>query len=267
MVSTDMRGTTGTLNWPLTIAKHPQKPYLHITVERYGSSGNMLRRIDVGEALELMGDEVHEGGHILEVYLRTPNGGAVCFFVCCCCMCCCCSRGGTLNPKPYRGVFFFAVWVWAPQRPFTYLPVCRGFSVEQLVQERCVCVFLFLLLLFLFAVAAGGCFVFGGGVCLFAVAAGGGVLSFVLLLLPDFFLFVLLLFAAWAPTGSSLTCWFAGASAAEHNSKKTAANNNTPVPTLNPKLELVLELRIPCCIGRMQHNIPPEPLDFGFFYI
>ena len=49
--------------------------------------------------------------------------------------------------------------------------------------------------------------------CLFCCRSGG--VFFVLLLLPG----GCFVFAVWAPTGSSLTCWFAGASAAEHSNK------------------------------------------------
>ena len=83
------------------------------------------------------------------------------------------------------------------QRVCMYIHICMYILISVLLLVRvCHLLLLFLLLL------RGGCFfvVAVGEYLLFAVAAGrGGVFPF----------------AVWAPAGRSLTCWFAGASAAE----------------------------------------------------
>ena len=110
----------------------------------------------------------------------------------------------------------------------------------------CVCVFLFLLLMF-FCCCHWWVFCFRGG-CVFAVSARGGGGVLVLLLLPGGVfvicfavaagVFCFLLFAVWAPTGSSLTCWFAGSSAPEHNNNKSSGkqqNTRSNPKPLNPE--------------------------------
>ena len=140
-------------------------------------------------------------------------------------------RGCFLLLLILRGGVF--VCCLGPHRPFTHSPVSRGFSCRAVGAGAEVFSFSVATFLLLRRGVFCYCCCCARNVCFLCCCCRVGACCFAVAVRVCFFCCcrgVFLLFAVWVPTGSSLTYWFAGASAAGHNNKKAATTKKHLFP-------------------------------------